>query len=211
MIIAIDGPTASGKGTIAKRVAEHYGLKRLDTGALYRAVALALLDAGADPADRAAAVRAAETLDPAAIDEYRIRSAQVGYAASIVAAMNEVREALRQLQLRFAADPAGAVLDGRDIGTVICPNADVKLFVTASLPERARRRWLELEARGEPTDLEALTAQIEARDQRDMNRPISPLVQAPDAHLLDTTGLTIDEAVAAARRIIDAAVQRTRA
>ena len=205
MIIAIDGPTASGKGTIAKRVADHYGLKRLDTGALYRAVALAALDAGADPNDPAAALAAAQALDPAAIDETRIRSGAVGTAASLVAATPAVRAELLALQRRFAADPAGAVLDGRDIATVICPNADVKLFVTASLEERARRRWRELEARGEPTDLLALTAEIAARDARDAARPVSPLLQAPDAHLLDTTGLSIDEAAAAARRIIDGA------
>ena len=205
MIIAIDGPTASGKGTIAKRVADHYGLKRLDTGALYRAVALAALDAGADPNDPAAALAAAQALDPAAIDETRIRSGAVGTAASLVAATPAVRAELLALQRRFAADPAGAVLDGRDIATVICPNADVKLFVTASLEERARRRWRELEARGEPTDLLALTAEIAARDARDAARPVSPLAQAPDAHLLDTTGLSIDEAAAAARRIIDGA------
>lgn len=208
MIIAIDGPTASGKGTVAKRIAAHYGLRRLDTGALYRAVALALLDAGHDPADEAAAVAAARTLDADAIDEDRIRSARVGHAASIVAAMTPVREALRSLQFSFAHAPGGAVLDGRDIGTVICPDADVKLFVTASLAERARRRWLELKARGEDIDLAALTAQIAQRDERDANRPISPLRQAADAHLLDTTGLSIDEAAAAARRIIDAAIQR---
>ena len=205
MIIAIDGPTASGKGTIAKRVADHYGLKRLDTGALYRAVALAALDAGADPNDPAAALAAAQALDPAAIDETRIRSGAVGTAASLVAATPAVRAELLALQRRFAADPAGAVLDGRDIATVICPEADVKLYVTASLEERARRRWLELEARGEPTDLAALTAEIAARDARDAARPVSPLAQAPDAHLLDTTGLSIDEAAAAARRIIDGA------
>lgn len=211
MIIAIDGPTASGKGTIAKRIAAHYGFRRLDTGALYRAVALALIDAHLDPANEEAAIRAARTLDAGNIDEYRIRSAEVGYAASIVAAMPGVRQALRELQRAFAVAPGGAVLDGRDIATVICPDADVKLFVTASLEERARRRWLELEARGESVDLADLTAQISARDERDANRPISPLKQAPDAHLLDTTGLSIDEAAAAARRIIDAALKRPRA
>ncbi|MGE0827900.1 MAG: (d)CMP kinase [Hyphomonadaceae bacterium] len=211
MIIAIDGPTASGKGTVAKRIAAHFRLKRLDTGALYRAVALALLDAGEDPANEAAAARAARTLDAERIDEHRIRSAEVGYAASVVAAMAPVREALITLQRDFAQAPEGAVLDGRDIATVICPEADVKLFVTASLTERAKRRWLELEARGEPTDLADLTRQIEARDERDANRPISPLRQAPDAHLLDTTGLSIDEAAKAAIRIIEAALSRPQA
>ncbi|MBL8551633.1 MAG: (d)CMP kinase [Hyphomonadaceae bacterium] len=206
MIIAIDGPTASGKGTVAKRIAAHYGLARLDTGALYRGVALALLDAGQDPKDVAAAEAAARALDPDAIDEGRIRTVEVGDAASIVAQMPPVRAALFDLQRRFAQAPQGAVLDGRDIATVICPDADVKLFVTASLTERARRRWAELEKLGQPTDLVALTALIAARDKRDAERPEAPLVQAPDAHLLDTTGLSIDEAAAAARRIIDAAV-----
>ena len=205
MIIAIDGPTASGKGTVASGVARHFGLKRLDTGALYRAVGLAVLDAGGDPADPEAAVSAAQALDLGAIDEDRIRSSSAGLAASKVAAIPAVRNVLRDAQRNFAANPAGAVLDGRDIATVICPDADVKLFVTASLEERARRRWRELEARGEPTDLLALTAEIAARDARDAARPVSPLAQAPDAHLLDTTGLSIDEAAAAARRIIDGA------
>jgi cytidylate kinase len=210
MIIAIDGPTASGKGTIAKRVAAHYGLARLDTGALYRGVALALIDAGKDPKDAGAAEDAARALDPDRIDEARIRTAAVGDAASIVAQMPGVRAALFELQRRFAQAPQGAVLDGRDIGTVVCPDADVKLFVTATLEERARRRRRELESLGEPTDLETLTRLIAARDRRDAERPQSPLRQAPEAHLLDTTGLSIDEAAAAARRIIDAAVERTR-
>ncbi|MET0181349.1 MAG: (d)CMP kinase [Caulobacterales bacterium] len=209
MIIAIDGPTASGKGTLTKRVAAHYGLARLDTGALYRAVGLALLDANANPTDAAAAENAARGLDLSKIDETRIRTSAVGSAASIVAAMPAVRAALLDAQRAFAAQPGGAVLDGRDIGTVICPNADVKLFVTASLPERARRRWLELKARGEEIEIAALTAQIEARDARDMNRADAPLRPAADAHLLDTTALSIDDAVTAARRIIDAASARS--
>jgi cytidylate kinase len=208
MIIAIDGPTASGKGTIAKRLAAHYGLARLDTGALYRGVALALIDAGESPQNAAAAEAAAHTLDPDRIDEARIRTARVGDAASIVAQMPGVRAALVALQRRFAGDPRGAVLDGRDIGTVICPDADVKLFVTADLAERARRRWRELEKLGEAADLAALTRQIAERDRRDAERAQSPLRRAPGAHLLDTTGLSIDEAAAAARRIIDAAVER---
>jgi cytidylate kinase len=205
MIIAIDGPTASGKGTLAARLAQHYGLPRLDTGALYRAVALALLDAKANPADPAAAETAARALNLGAIDESRIRSAAVGQTASIVAAMTNVRAVLREAQRAFAAQPGGAVLDGRDIATVICPYADVKLFVTASLPARAERRWKELQAKGEAISLEDLTRQIEERDARDTNRPDSPLRQAPGAHLLDTTALSIEAAVAAARRIIDAA------
>jgi len=209
MIIAIDGPTASGKGTLSKRLADAYGLPRLDTGALYRAVGLALLDAGADPADAAAATRAAAALDLAAIDEIRIRTAAAGAAASVVAVHPGVRAALLAAQRAFAAQPGGAILDGRDIGTVICPDADVKLFVTASLVARAERRWKELAARGEPIELDALTAQIEARDRRDQNRADAPLRPAPDAHLLDTTALSIEAAVTAARRIIDGAAARS--
>jgi len=204
MIIAIDGTTASGKGTLARKVAERYGLKRLDTGAIYRGVALALLDAGVNPADAAKAARAAETLDLEAIDEERIRSGPVGTAASIVSAIPAVREALLEAQRRFAAAPQGAVLDGRDIGTVVCPNADVKLFVTADLSVRAERRWKELQARGESSTLAQVEAEIAARDKRDAERPIAPLRPALDAHLLDTTSLSIEAAAAAACQIIDA-------
>lgn len=206
MIIAVDGPTASGKGTVARNLAEHYGLKRLDTGSLYRAVGLAVLDAKRDPSDVNAAVSAAEALDLSAIDESRIRSSAAGLAASKVAVIPEVRAVLRRAQQRFAADPAGAVLDGRDIGTVICPNADVKLFVTASLEERTRRRLAELRARGEQIRFEELQAQIAERDERDINRKDSPLFQAADAHLLDTTALSIDAAAQAAYAIVDRAM-----
>src|SRR5690242_17650373 len=143
MIIAVDGPTASGKGTIAARLAAHYGLRRLDTGSLYRAVGLAVLDAGRDPSDEAAAIAAAKALDVSRIDESRIRTAEVATAASKVAAVHDVRAALLEAQRAFARAPGGAVLDGRDIGTVICPNADVKIFVTASLNTRAERRFKE--------------------------------------------------------------------
>ena len=208
MIIAVDGPTASGKGTIAKRLAEHYQLKRLDTGSLYRAVGLAVLDAGGDPADEKAAVAAAERLDLGAIDEHRIRSGAAGLAASHVANIPAVRVQLRKAQRVFANDPAGAVLDGRDIATVICPDADVKLYVTASLPVRTERRLAELKNRGEDISYAELERQIAERDARDMNRADSPLRQAPDAHLLDTTHLSIEGAVEAARRIVDAALKR---
>jgi len=209
MIIAVDGPTASGKGTLAKAIAARYGLKRLDTGAIYRAVALAVLDAGADPQDSEAARAAAEALDLHAIDESRIRSSAVGAAASVVSAHPKVRSALLEAQRAFARAPEGAVLDGRDIATVVCPDADVKLFVTASLEARAQRRHAELLARGETISLEALTAQIAARDERDLNRPDAPLRQASDAHLLDTTALSIEKAVEAACRIVDAARPRS--
>lgn len=208
MIIAIDGPTASGKGTVAAGVARHYGLKRLDTGALYRAVGLAVLDAGGNPGDERVAIAAAEALDLNAIDAHRIRSSEVGLAASAVAQIPGVRAVLRKAQQTFAADPAGAVLDGRDISTVICPNADVKLYVTADLPSRTRRRHSELKARGELISFEDLQAQIAERDRRDMTRADSPLLQTPDAHLLDTTHLSIEAAVEAACRIIDAALAR---
>jgi len=208
MIIAVDGPTASGKGTVAKALAEHYGLKRLDTGSLYRAVGLAVLDAGGDPSDVNAAVAAAEALDLGAIDENRIRSSAAGLAASKVAAIPEVRAVLRRAQQVFANDPKGAVLDGRDIGTVICPNADVKLFVTASLEERTRRRLAELRARGEQIGFEELQAQIAERDQRDMSRKDSPLYQAPDAVAVDTTGLSIAETARIVIGVVDAAMAR---
>lgn len=208
MIIAVDGPTASGKGTIAMRLAAHYRLKRLDTGSLYRAVGLAVLDAGGDPADEKAAVAAAEKLDLEAIDEQRIRSAAAGAAASIVANIPAVRVVLRKAQRLFANDPAGAVLDGRDIGTVICPDAEVKLYVTAAAPARVARRLAELQSRGEDINYAELERQIAERDARDMNRLDSPLRQAPDAHLLDTTHLSIEAAVEAARRIVDAALKR---
>jgi cytidylate kinase len=207
MIIAVDGPTASGKGTVAKHLAQRYGLKLLDTGTLYRAVGLAVLDAGGDPADEAAALAAAQALDLAAIDQDRIRSSTAGAAASKVAVQPAVRAALLKAQRDFAADPAGAVLDGRDIGTIICPDADVKLFVTASLDTRTTRRLRELQSRGETLDFETLKAQIQERDARDIGRADAPLRQAPDAHLLDTTELNVEEAVAAAVRIVDAARQ----
>ena len=211
MIIAVDGPTASGKGTIAQRLAQHYGLKRLDTGSLYRAVGLVVVDAGGDPADEKTAVAAAQTLDLAAIDEYRIRSSAAGLAASVVANIPAVRVVLREAQRAFAADPKGAVLDGRDIATVICPDADVKLYVTASLEERTKRRLKELQNRGETITYHELERQIAERDARDINRADSPLRQAPDAHLLDTTSLSIEAAVEAARRIVDTALARPEA
>ncbi|MEZ6024426.1 MAG: (d)CMP kinase [Hyphomonadaceae bacterium] len=206
MIIAVDGPTASGKGTIAARLAQHYGLKRLDTGSLYRAVGLAVTDQGGDPADEATAVAAARALDLGAIDEHRIRSSAAGLAASKVAMIPAVRAVLREAQRAFAAAPQGAVLDGRDIGTVICPDADVKLFVTAALDARTTRRLKELHGRGESITFEELKAQIAERDDRDINRKDSPLKPAPDAHTLDTTDLDVEAAVAAARRIVDASV-----
>jgi cytidylate kinase len=203
MIIAIDGPAASGKGTLGKRLAAHYGLRHLDTGLLYRAVAKLLLDAGRDPKDRDAAIAAAKALDPGQFDEAALKVYEVGEAASVVSAVPEVRAALFNFQQGFAAAPPGAVLDGRDIGTVICPDADVKIFVTATPEVRANRRARELTGRGERASEAEVLADILARDQRDRSRAVAPLVQAKDAHLLDTTGLDIEAAFAAAVKLVD--------
>jgi len=205
MIIAIDGPAASGKGTIARQVAAAYGLHHLDTGLLYRAVAKALLDAGASPDDEAAASAAAATLDPRAFDENALKAQAVTEASSVVAAIPRVREALINYQRDFAARPPGAVLDGRDIGTVIAPGADVKIFVTAAPEVRARRRVLELRARGDQVKEQDVLADLKRRDERDLRRAAAPLKPAPDAYLLDTTHLGIDAALRAAIAIIEAA------
>ena len=205
MIIAIDGPAASGKGTLGKRLAAHLGLRHLDTGLLYRAVAKALLDEGARLDDRARASAAARTLDPDRFDEAALKSHAVGEAASIVSTLPEVRAALVDYQRAFAKRPPGAVLDGRDIATVIAPDADVKIFVTASAQERARRRARELAAQGVAADEGEILADIQRRDERDRSRAAAPLAQAPDAHLLDTTHLDIDAAVRAAIDIVKAA------
>ena len=204
MIIAIDGPAASGKGTIGKKLAAHYGLRHLDTGLLYRAVGKSVLDAGKRSDDENAALAAALTLDPTYFDEAALKAAAVGEAASIVSAMPQVRAALLAFQRDFAAKPPGAVLDGRDIGTVICPQAEVKIFVTAAPEVRARRRALEFAAAGKGVDEAAVLADIRARDARDMNRAAAPLKQAADAHLLDTTEMDISSAIRAAIDIVEA-------
>ena len=204
MIIAIDGPAASGKGTLGKRLAAHYGLRHLDTGLIYRAVAKALIDSGHDPADAAAAAAAARSLDPSRFDEVTLKAYSISDAASIVSAIPAVRAALLAFQRDFAAKPPGSVLDGRDIGTVICPNADVKIYVTATPEARARRRAAEYRAQGRDIDEAAVLADIRNRDERDQNRAIAPLKQAPDAHLLDTTHLDIDAAIRAAIDIVEA-------
>ena len=204
MIIAIDGPAASGKGTLGKRLAAHYGLRHLDTGLIYRAVAKALLDGGHRPDDVAAAVAAAKALDPARFDEAVLKSHAVGEAASIVSAIPELRAALIAFQRDFAAKPPGAVLDGRDIGTVICPHADVKIFVTATPVVRAGRRAAEYRSQGLTIDQTTVLADIMKRDERDQNRTAAPLKQAQDAHLLDTTHLDIDAAIRAAIDIVEA-------
>jgi cytidylate kinase len=203
MIIAIDGPAASGKGTIAKRLAGHYGFRHLDSGLLYRGVGMAVMVEGRLD-DRAAAIAAAQAYDPARFPEDDLKSDEVAKAASVVAAIPEVRAALIALQRNFAASRPGAVIDGRDIGTVIAPDAEVKIYVTATPEERARRRILELRGRGDAVDEAAVLADIRARDDRDMNRAVAPLKPAPDAVLLDTTHLGIDPAVRAAIDIVEA-------
>jgi cytidylate kinase len=204
MIIAIDGPAASGKGTIARQIAAVYGLQHLDTGLLYRAVAKAVLDAGYQPDDVERAIEAAIALDPTKFQDTALKSQVITEAASVVAAIPQVRQALMNYQREFATRPPGAVLDGRDIGTVIAPGADVKLFVVASPEVRAKRRVLELQARGETGDEQEVLADLLRRDQRDSRRTAAPLMQAPDAHLLDTTHLGIDAAFRAAVDIIEA-------
>jgi cytidylate kinase len=204
MIIAIDGPAASGKGTLAKRLAAHYGYHHLDTGVIYRAVAYALISESADLDDEAAAVKAAQGLDPGTFDNPALKSHQVGTAASVVSAIPKVRAVLVEFQRQFAAKPPGAVLDGRDIGTVICPNAEVKIFVVADPRVRAHRRALEARARGEAADEATILADILARDERDRNRTVAPLRPAEDAYLLDNSHLDIEGGVRAAIDIIEA-------
>jgi CMP/dCMP kinase len=204
MIIAIDGPAASGKGTLARRVAAHFGYPCLDTGLLYRAVARDCLAAGERLEDVGAATRAASTLDPASLDDEGLRAPGIGDKASIVAKIPEVRAALLQFQRDFAHNPPGAVLDGRDIGTVVCPDATVKVFVTADLDVRARRRHAEQLAKGEQLTLERVIEVIRGRDERDSGRQDAPMKPAADAHILDTTFLSIDAAVAAVLAIVAA-------
>jgi len=209
MIIAIDGPAASGKGTIARQLAAHYRLPHLDTGLLYRAVARIMLDRGFDLANEEIAAEIARHLDPADLASERLRDAGTGEGASIVAALPAVRAALLALQQQFAAQPGGAVLDGRDIATVIAPKAEVKIFVTAAPQERARRRFRELVGRGECDDtqaaFEAVLADIRRRDERDSARSSAPLKIADDARTLDTSDLGIEAAFAAALKIAEAA------
>jgi cytidylate kinase len=202
MIIAIDGPAASGKGTLGKRIAERFGLHHLDTGLLYRAVARDVKRRGGDPADPQTAADAARALDPTSLEDPELRSPGAGEAASIVARIPQVRALLLQFQRSFAGRPPGAVLDGRDIGTVVCPNADVKIFVTASPEVRARRRYLEKQGRGDAADFEAVLEDIRRRDQRDTVRDASPMKAADDAFLLDTSDLDIEAAFDAAVGVI---------
>ncbi|MEM1105678.1 MAG: (d)CMP kinase [Pseudomonadota bacterium] len=205
MIVAIDGTLASGKGSIAQRIAMKYGLPHLDTGRLYRATGVAALIEGIDLSDEERLAALAEGLDFQAFDDGDLRTAEAGQAASQVAALPGVRAALLAAQRRFAAQPGGAVLDGRDIGTVICPDAPVKFWVDADVEVRAWRRWSELRARGEALDFNDMLDQVRARDARDAGRANAPMSRAPDAHLIDTTHLTIDQAVGRARVVIESA------
>lgn len=204
MIIAIDGPAASGKGTLARKLADHFGLPHLDTGLLYRATARALLDSGEALEDVAAAVAAARGLALTDFDETRLRGREMGEAASVIAAMPPVRATLVAAQRAFAARPEGAVLDGRDIGTVICPEAHIKIYVTASPTARAQRRALELARRGEPADFNEVLRDILARDERDSTRAVAPLRPADDAVTLDTTAMDVEAAYQAALALVEA-------
>ena len=190
MIVTIDGPAAAGKGTLARRLAAALGYVYLDTGALYRAVAKSVLDAGDNPDDAGEAAAHAEALIPTALEDPGLRDEEVGDAASRVAALPAVRTALLAFQRRVAATPPGAVLDGRDAGTVVCPEAELKLFVTASIEERAHRRLAELRSRGQTHKLPQVLAEVAARDSRDRARPTAPLRPADDAVEIDTTGMT---------------------
>ncbi len=206
LIIAIDGPAASGKGTLARRLAAKYGLNHLDTGLTYRAVAHRMLTHGLPLENVSAAETAARQIDLGALDRSVLSAHDVGEAASKVAVMTPVRQALVEAQRKFAARPPGAVLDGRDIGTVVCPDADLKLYVTASAEERARRRHAEIIASGGDAEEAEILADIERRDARDMGREDSPLKPAPDAHLLDTTQMDIEAAFRAACALVDKVV-----
>jgi CMP/dCMP kinase len=201
IVIAVDGPAASGKGTIARALAAHFALPHMDTGLLYRAVALNLWRWGGDPSSEFEALRACDMLGIDPTDE-ELRSEPVSKIASSISAYPAVRAALLERQQQFAGQPGGAVLDGRDIGTVIAPKADAKLFVTASPEVRAERRLKELFARGMHAHLKDILADIRARDERDSHRAVAPLKQAPDALLLDTTRLSVDEAIAEAVRLV---------
>ncbi|WP_018700970.1 (d)CMP kinase [Amorphus coralli] len=207
MIVAIDGPAASGKGTLARRLAEHFGLRYLDTGLTYRAVASELVARGEPLDDETAAVAAARRIDFAAMDRAHLSGHAIGEAASKIAVLPELRAALVEHQRAFADAEPGAVLDGRDIGTVVCPHAVAKLFVTAAPEARAARRTAEMQGRGEDCSFDEVLADLRRRDARDSGRTVAPLAAAPDAVLLDTTDLDIDAAFRAAVEIVDGALR----
>ena len=205
MIIAIDGPAASGKGTLSRRLADHFGLRHLDTGLTYRAVAASLLANGLPLGDEGVAIEIAHNLDLAQMDKSVLSAHEIGEAASRIAVLGGLREELVQLQRRFAQTPPGAVLDGRDIGTVVCPDATVKLFVTASPEARARRRTDEIASKGQDAQYAAVLEDLKRRDERDSKRTVAPMRQADDAVLLDTTEMDIETAFQAAVDIISRA------
>jgi cytidylate kinase len=213
MIIAIDGPSASGKGTIARALAAHFNLPYLDTGTLYRAVTLTLLRQGAAPSDTQTAIRIAQEMAkgiaPDLLSDPDLRSEEVSQAAAPVSAIPEVRQHLLDLQRHFAAQPGGAVLDGRDIATVIAPQAEVKIYVTATPEKRAERRWKELQNRGQTATYEAVLKDLEARDKHDASRATAPAKQAPDAVLLDNSNLPVEPSIQAALRIVKDKTGRT--
>jgi cytidylate kinase len=208
MIIAIDGPAAAGKGTLSRRIAEAYGFHHLDTGLTYRATAKALLDADLPLNDEAIAEGVALNLDLGGLDRDILSAHHIGEAASKIAVMPAVRRALVEAQRSFSTRLPGTVLDGRDIGTVVCPQAAVKLYVTASPEVRARRRYDEITAKGLTADFDAIFADVKTRDERDMGRADSPLKPADDAHLLDTSEMSIEAAFLAAKTLIDAALTK---
>lgn len=207
-IIAIDGPAASGKGTLARNLAKHYGFHHLDTGLTYRAVAKALLDQGSSLDDEAVAAKAARDLDLKGLDRTMLSAHEIGEAASKVAVMPDVRVALVEAQRKFANHLPGTVLDGRDIGTVVCPDAPVKLYITASAEVRAERRFNEIRAKNAKADYSEVLADLKRRDERDINRTASPLKPASDAHLIDTSKMAIEAAFLEAKTLIDAALRR---
>ena len=211
IVIAVDGTAASGKGTLAKRLASHFGFAHLDSGALYRLTALAVLRAKGDPGNEADALKGAQSIDLSLAGDPAIRTDVVGQAASQVAAIGAVRQALLEFQRSFLRTPPGgspgAVMDGRDIGTVICPDATAKLYIDARPELRAHRRWLELKSMGILRDEQDLLAELNSRDAADKSRPISPLKQAPDAALLDTSDLGIDAAFAAALALVSPRIE----
>ena len=207
LTIAVDGPAASGKGTLSRRLARHFELNYLDTGSLYRAVALSALENNVPLDDEEALSKVANSLGDEILSDPRLREPGVGEAASQIASLQAVRDTLLNFQRQIAETAPGAVLDGRDIGTVVCPNADVKLFVTASSEVRAERRYKELISKGQDVTFDDIFAEIERRDARDSSRSAAPLVKAADAHLLDTTNLDIEKALDAAVLLVNQAIK----